>query len=207
DCTGHGVPGALMSMIGFNFLGQIVNEMHIRKTSAILDELHRKILFALNRNLASGDVKDGMDIALLRIFKGSRKIEFSGAVRPLYIVNAGKLNIIDGDIYSIGGIKDPEKESFSCHEMEVESGSMLYLFSDGYADQFGMSSEERGKVSAKTGTPAGKKFKYRRLRELLSAVSGKPADEQQRLISETFLAWKGNLEQVDDILVIGIRPD
>jgi serine phosphatase RsbU (regulator of sigma subunit) len=191
DCTGHGVPGALMSMIGFNFLGQIVNEMNIDKTSSILNELHRKILNALNKEYSARDIKDGMDIGLLRIFKRTNKIQFSGAVRPLYLLKNGNLEITKGDIFSIGGIKDVDAESFSLHEFSLEKGTSIYLFSDGYADQF--------------GGPKGKKFKYKQLQQLLVEVGNLSMDEQKNKVSETFKTWKGNLEQVDDVMVIGVK--
>ncbi|CAN5134360.1 hypothetical protein BH09BAC5_BH09BAC5_03710 [soil metagenome] len=191
DCTGHGVPGALMSMIGFNFLGQIVNEMKVADTAEILNTLHRKILFALNKDFISHEVKDGMDIALLRIFKNKNEIEFSGAVRPLYIVENGNLNLIKGDIFSIGGIKDANAESFSSHRQSVNKETCLYLFSDGFADQF--------------GGPHGKKFKYKLLKEFFVSNYTLPMEEQKNKLNETFQNWKGNLEQVDDVLVIGVK--
>lgn len=191
DCTGHGVPGALMSMIGFNFLSQIVNEMRIADTAEILNTLHRKILLALNKDFSTHEVKDGMDIALLRIYKGKNEIEFSGAVRPLYIIENGNLNLIKGDIYSIGGIKDVDGESFSSHRISVSKGASLYLFSDGFADQF--------------GGPFGKKFKYKALKELFISIHQLPMEEQKQKMNEAFEKWKGNLEQVDDVMIIGVK--
>lgn len=191
DCTGHGVPGAMMSMIGHNFLGQIVNEQDIEQPAQILNELHRKVLFALNKDYTSHDMKDGMDVALIRIDKKSGKIFFSGAVRPLYIVVDGELTIVKGDIYSIGGIKEVNAASFSQHEIEAPEGSCLYIFSDGFADQF--------------GGPEGKKFKYRQLKEMIVKNSDRPMQEQLAVIERTFNQWKGPHEQVDDVCIIGLR--
>ena len=191
DCTGHGVPGAMMSMIGYNFLGQIVNETDLSGTAEILNELHRKVLLALNKDLTSREMKDGMDIALLRIAKNNSVIEFSGAVRPLYIVRNKKLEIIKGDLYSIGGVKDAQKESFSTHIISADDHPTFYLFSDGYSDQF--------------GGPKGKKFKYKQLQELLLSCSGLKMEEQKKYIGESFDKWKGLLEQVDDVCMIGVQ--
>lgn len=191
DCTGHGVPGAMMSMIGYNFLGQIVNEMDIEQPADILNELHRKVIRALNKDLSARAVKDGMDVSLLRIDKRTGKISFSGAVRPVYIVTDGSLSELKGDIYSVGGIKDLEEQSFTQYEIEAAPGSCIYLFSDGYADQF--------------GGPRGKKFKYKQLRELLVVNSNLPMEEQRMAVEQTFHAWRANLEQVDDVCVVGLR--
>ncbi len=192
DCTGHGVPGALMSMIGYNFLGQIVNEMQVRRPPDILNELHKKVLLALNKDLATHDIKDGMDVALVRIRKDKSVIEFSGAVRPLYLVRSNELQVIKGDIYSIGGIKEVDDATpFSQHSIPYEAGTLVYLFSDGFADQF--------------GGPHGKKFKYSQLRTVLLRISTLPPEEQAEVLEKTFKEWKGNLEQVDDVMVIGVK--
>jgi serine phosphatase RsbU (regulator of sigma subunit) len=191
DCTGHGVPGAMMSMIGFNFLGQIVNEQDIEQPMDILNELHRKVILALNKDYTSRAMKDGMDVALLRIDKKTNKIYYSGAVRPIYIVVDGKLTEIKGDMYSVGGIKDVTTQTFSQHEIEAPPGSCIYLFSDGYADQF--------------GGPGGKKFKYKNLRSMLIKISTLSMDEQRSEVERTFHAWRAELEQVDDVCLMGLR--
>lgn len=191
DCTGHGVPGAMMSMIGYNFLGQIVNEQDVEQPAEILNELHRKVLLALNKDLSSREIKDGMDVALLRIDKKTGKIYFSGAVRPLYIIVDGEMTVVKGDIFSVGGVKDATSESFTQHEIEAPAGATLYIFSDGIADQF--------------GGPKGKKYKYKQLKDLLLENSGKSMSEQLAAIETSFDSWKGNLEQVDDVCVVGLR--
>jgi serine phosphatase RsbU (regulator of sigma subunit)/tetratricopeptide (TPR) repeat protein len=191
DCTGHGVPGALMSMIGLNFLNQIVNERGIEDTGAILDELHRNVLSALNDNLEERDSKDGMDIALLRIDTAARVAQFSGAVRPLCYTDGNGLKVIKGDRYSIGGIKSLSDSPFTSTLLHLTSTTTFYLFSDGYADQFGGSS--------------GKKFMMKKFQGLLEAVHHKPMNEQKKELDTAIEQWKGTLEQVDDILVIGAR--
>ncbi len=191
DCTGHGVPGAMMSMIGYNYLGQIVNEQDVDSPVDILNELHRKVILALNKDYTSRLMKDGMDVALLRIDKKTKQILFTGAVRPLYIIANGVLSEIKGDIYSIGGIKDVTTQTFTVHEVNAPVGSCLYLFSDGYADQF--------------GGPGGKKFKYKNLRALLLKNASLPMEEQRAEIEKTFHGWRAELEQVDDVCVMGLR--
>lgn len=191
DCTGHGVPGAMMSMIGYNYLGQIVNELDVDSPVDILNELHRKVILALNKDYTSRLMKDGMDVALLRIDKKTKQILFTGAVRPLYIITNGELTEIKGDMYSIGGIKDVTTQTFVQHEVNAPVGSCIYLFSDGYADQF--------------GGPGGKKFKYKNLRAMLTKNSSLPMDQQHAEVEKAFHAWRAELEQVDDVCVMGLR--
>lgn len=190
DCTGHGVPGALMSMVGLNMLGQIVREQHIYAPDKILGELHRRVVISLNTNIEKRSSMDGMDIGLLVVNKKNRTALFSGAVRPLVTVKHGFLEVYKGDRYSIGGIKDMDTP-FTLHELQLTPGSNVYLFSDGYADQF--------------GGPDRKKFMLKKFHDLLTQVSGKPMQEQEKDIRETYLSWKGGNEQVDDVLVIGLR--
>jgi serine phosphatase RsbU (regulator of sigma subunit) len=191
DCTGHGVPGALMSMIGLNYFTQIVGEMRINSPAEILNEMHKKVLLALNKDLSVHDIKDGMDTSLLRIRKGTGECTFAGAVRPLYIVRDGQLEEIKGDIYSIGGIKSVDQESFTEHTVQLSHGNCVYLFSDGIADQF--------------GGPKGKKFKYKQLRETILKVAHLDGKDQAAHLDQVFTQWKGNLEQVDDVCIIGLK--
>ena len=190
DCTGHGVPGALMSMIGVTFLRQIINEMNITHTAEILNHLHSMVLSALNEDVNFRNSQDGMDVALLKIDLSNKKAQFSGAVRPLYVATSTGFEIIKGDRFSIGGIKTLE-ESFSSVEIDWLKGTSFYLFSDGLADQFGQQS--------------CKKFKVKKLQDLLTDLNHQPMQEQYRCISELFNDWKGNLEQTDDVLLIGIK--
>lgn len=190
DCTGHGVPGALMSMIGVTFLRQIINEMNVIDTAEILNKLHSLVLGALNEDISRRDSKDGMDVALLKIDILNKKAQFSGAVRPLYIVDKSGLEIIKGDRFSIGGVKTME-ENFSKTDIDLAGGRSFYLFSDGFADQFGQA--------------GGKKFMIRNLQKTIEAICRLPMDEQHKHLSELFNAWKGSLEQTDDVLLLGIR--
>lgn len=193
DCTGHGVPGSLVSMMGFNFLNQIVNEGHVSDPGEILNQLHIKISTTLNKenDANSRNLRDGMDIALLSIDHKTGEVGFSGAVRPLYYFDEEGLKTIRSGMYSIGGIKSLSEEPFVTHKIQPKGKATFYLFSDGYADQF--------------GGPQGKKFKMKKLQELLESISPKTMDEQQREVERAFISWMGPLEQVDDVCMIGIR--
>lgn len=210
DCTGHGVPGAFMSMIGNDQLNHIVLEKKITKPSAILTELNRSIKSALKQTEAEGSTRDGMDIALISIryeVQSIRKIllEYAGANRPLWIVKKDEgqekrekmsspvpftLTEIKADKTAIGGSTE-EDYQFKNHSLELNRGDAVYLFSDGYVDQFGGSQ--------------GKKFMTKQLKELLLSIQEKPMQEQEIILNDTIEKWKGSQQQVDDILVIGIR--
>ena len=189
DCTGHGVPGALMSMVGTTLLNEIVNEKCISSPEEILYNLREGIIRSLKQT-AHGESKDGMDIALCTLT--GNILEYAGANNPLWIVRKGSKTIeeIKADKQPIGiyrGVPTP----FTKHTINLSEGDTLYIFSDGYADQF--------------GGPQGKKFKYKQLQKLILENSSRPMYEQQEALRQTLEDWKGNLEQVDDILVIGIR--
>jgi transcriptional regulator with GAF, ATPase, and Fis domain len=195
DCTGHGVPGAFMSMIGNDMLNDIVNRRGITRPDLILNELHKGIRYVLKQEQTLN--QDGMDIALVEIDKKNKKIYYAGAKNPLIYVCNNECFIVKADKIYIGGTQQREEQErlFKLNEIELSSEMMIYLFSDGMADQF--------------GGPKGKKFKQKQLMELLLANSNKPLEEQKNILDKTFVDWKGNLEQVDDVLVIGIRimPD
>ncbi len=194
DCTGHGVPGAFMSMLGVAFLNEITSGAEILTPAQILDKLRVKIVKELGQG-KDQENKDGMDISLLRMNLKTREIQWSGANNPLYIVNTveedltAALQEITPDKQPIGYF--PVMKPFTNHIADIKKGSICYLFSDGFADQFG---------GAK-----GKKFKYARLKDELLAIRLKPLAEQKILLNEAFEKWKGALEQVDDVLIIGIR--
>lgn len=193
DCTGHGVPGSLVSMIGFNFLNQVVNEMGITDPGEILDELHKRISMTLNKDQSTEHtaMRDGMDIALLSINRATNEITFSGAVRPLVYVDDEGIKSIRSGMYSIGGIKDLHSDLYPTHRVKTKGKATFYLFSDGYADQF--------------GGPQGKKFKMKKLQELLAAASKESMQRQEQIIAREFEQWMGRHEQVDDVCVIGVR--
>ncbi len=191
DCTGHGVPGALMSIVGNNILSQSINEHRISKPAAILDELNKGVTNTLRQKNEESKVKDGMDIVLISIDKRTSKIEFAGANNPIYHIRNGELMEIKGNKFPIGIFIGEELRHFTNHEIEVQKGDTLYLFTDGYADQF--------------GGPAGKKFKYNQFKANLLEIQKLPMKAQRETLLSSIRNWQGENEQVDDILVIGIK--
>lgn len=190
DCTGHGVPGAFMSLIGHNGLNQVVKDRGRTKPSEILFELNRLAFEALHKDREQGLVRDGMDLALCTLHPATGSLEFAGANNPLYVVRGGEVLSYGPDKNAIGSLElDPT--AFHDHQVLLEPGDMVYLFSDGYADQF--------------GGHKGKKFMYRRFRELLVSISQEPIERQRTRLHEEFNSWRGAHEQVDDILVMGFR--
>ncbi|MCE3280993.1 MAG: protein serine/threonine phosphatase [Bacteroidetes bacterium] len=191
DCTGHGVPGAFMSIIGCNLLTQAVNEYAITKPSAILNSVNKGLSKVLQQKKDEPSVKDGMDIALC-VFDPERMIlEYAGAYNPLWLVRDGNIIEFKADKFPVGAFVGEEVKQFSNHEISVVKGDVIYLFSDGYADQFG------GKD--------GKKFKYKSLQQLFLKNYLKSGQVQKNILNETFDKWIGELEQVDDVLVIGVK--
>jgi ligand-binding sensor domain-containing protein/serine phosphatase RsbU (regulator of sigma subunit) len=191
DCTGHGVPGAFMSLVGSTLLNEIVNTKKITSPSAILTRLNRSIINVLKQESGSESAHDGMDMALCTISKSKDKLVFSGAQRPLYHFRDQVLTEIKGNPYFIGGYYENMNKVFVNSEISLKKGDMIYMFSDGYADQFGQYTH--------------KKLTTKRFKELLKQVSDKPIKEQYTAIRNYFLQWKGVEEQVDDVLIIGIR--
>jgi serine phosphatase RsbU (regulator of sigma subunit) len=189
DCTGHGVPGAFMSMIGTAFLNEIVNERGITRPAMILSELRHRVIAALKQHGTEGEQKDGMDISLLA-FDEKGKAEWAGANNPLWLMRSNECLEYKPDKRPIGFYRG-QGLPFTHHEVELKKGDSLYLFTDGYADQFGGS--------------MGKKFKYRQMQDVMLSVCGRPMSEQHRVLHTVIEEWKGTLEQVDDILVLGIR--
>lgn len=194
DCTGHGVPGAFMSMINSSLLNETVNEKKIIKPSEILNEVRSGIIKSLKQNTKSGGQKDGMDIGLVSLrFKGDKiMLEYAGANNSMYLIRQGSQSVleeIDPDNMPVS-IADNLRD-FTNNEMELQHGDSIYIFTDGFADQFGGSK--------------GKKFKYPQFKELLLTIQDLGMDEQKEILHSTIEKWKGNLEQVDDILVIGVR--
>ncbi len=196
DCTGHGVPGAFMSMLGTAFLNEIVNSLgvneHVRslRASEILNQLRDHVIEALHQQESNSDTKDGMDVALCIIDMENKKLQFAGAHNPLYIIKDGELNEIRGDRMPIG-IDQNHKIPFTNHEIDVNTGDMFYIFSDGFIDQF--------------GGEKGHKFYSKNLKKLLLKIQDKPLAQQRGILDETIEKWKGQRPQVDDILVMGIK--
>ncbi len=192
DCTGHGVPGAFMSIIGHNMLNKIIKEYGITKPSEIMQYLDKEVNNTLNPGDETSTVKDGMDMTLI-CYNTKRKIlEFSGAYNPIYLIRKGELIETKGDRFAIGrSVGEITEKKFTNHEIEIIGGDTIYLFSDGYADQF--------------GGIGGKKFKSGPMKELILNIQDKNMDEQKMILESTVEAWRGNIEQIDDILVIGRR--
>ncbi|CAN5128071.1 hypothetical protein BH09BAC5_BH09BAC5_16130 [soil metagenome] len=193
DCTGHGVPGALMSVVGFNLLNQAVNEMGLTKPSDIIHHLDYGVNKLLRQSEEGNTVKDGMDLALCSYDASTRKMQYAGVFNPAYIICKDEFIQLKPDKFPIGINVDGVTDNYTNQEYQLYPGDMIYLFSDGYADQFG------GQV--------GKKYKYTRFRELLLKIYKLPCDEQKAILKKEFFDWMGNLEQVDDILVIGVRVE
>jgi phosphoserine phosphatase RsbU/P len=191
DCTGHGVPGAFMSIVGFNQLNNAVNVKKARKASDILNELNMGVIHTLNENTGESSIKDGMDMTLCVFDFKNRKLDFAGANNPIIQVHDKKLIKHKGSRFPIGAFVDNQPQVFTSTEIPLSEGDMIYMFSDGYADQF--------------GGPDNKKFFTKRFEQLLTDISGYPVDEQKEILKNTLYDWMGQNSQVDDILVIGIR--
>jgi sigma-B regulation protein RsbU (phosphoserine phosphatase) len=190
DCTGHGVPGALMSMLGCTFLNEIVNEKQVLNPADVLFELRERIIAILKQNQDKAERKDGMDIALCKIDLQGKRLFYSGAFNPLWVVRKGALIEFKANKFPIGTFVG-EKLRFTAHDYQLEEGDCIYLFTDGYADQF--------------GGPSNKKFNYKRMSQLLLDVNGLSMQQQKTKLEQAMEAWQKQLEQVDDMLVMGIR--
>ena len=190
DCTGHGVPGALMSILGISFLEEIVNNRKISDTGEILDMLRIEILRALHQKSKCQETKDGIDISLCIINYTKKQIQFSGAFNNLYLIRNDELIEFRADRMPIG-VSIFSNRSFATQDILYYPGDIIYMFSDGYADQF--------------GGPANKKFKYTSLKKLLIDVHKLPVIKQQNILEKEFNFWKGDMIQTDDVLIIGLR--
>ncbi len=190
DCTGHGVPGAFMSMLGVAFLNEIVSKLNDLNASFILDELRRHVIESLHQTGREGESQDGMDITLFMIDLNTQELEFAGANNPLLIYRNSELIELKADKMPIG-IHTRVNEAFSNKSFQLQKGDMVYAFSDGYPDQF--------------GGPDGKKFMIRNFKRLLSEVNMKPVRDQKQILESTLQDWMSNTSQIDDILVMGVR--
>jgi serine phosphatase RsbU (regulator of sigma subunit) len=188
DCTGHGVPGAMLAMLAQSLLNEIVNVWSITSPELILYELHRKVRQILNQ--AGGTNQDGMDMALCVIDKKTGVLEYAGAKNPMYLIQEGNLLEVKGDKQPIGGLQKEEERLFVKHSFSLKDISAFYLFSDGYTDQFG--GEDGGKFMAK------------RLRALLLSIHHLPMEEQREKLAMVIENWMGNERQIDDILMVGV---
>lgn len=192
DCTGHGVPGALMSIIGNFILNQTVASGDGILPGQILDGLNEGVTNTLKIGQAeSVGSKDGMDITLVKIDYKNKKLFFAGAFNPLYLVRNGEISEIKTDKFPIGHYAEEPERKYQTQEIDIQKDDMFYIFTDGYADQF--------------GGPLGKKFMYKKFREILVNSYTLPMQEQKAALDNAIETWRGDLEQVDDILVMGFR--
>lgn len=191
DCTGHGVPGAFMSMIGNSLLNEIVSKKGTNDAASILKRLHQGVRKSLKQDRDSYESKDGMDLALAVIDTTTNILQYSGAKRPMFHYNNGFFEEIKADKQSIGGLEMEDHYTFTNHNFELKKGDTFYLFTDGYVDQF--------------GGEKGKKFSTKRLKETLEGMQPLSMKEQKQELNSIIDNWKSEVEQIDDILVIGIR--
>ncbi|GAB4146139.1 MAG: hypothetical protein Fur0041_20590 [Bacteroidia bacterium] len=193
DCTGHGVPGALVSIVGIHQLNAILEKYEGVSTSFVLEALHRQIRLALNKDASHGESNDGMDIGLICIDPDERLARFSGASRPLYYINKEGFHALRGDRYSVAGVKTDQDPPYTEHLISLHGNVKFYLTSDGYADQF--------------GHKTGKKLMTKKLQQLIEETSVYPIAEQGIKLSQFFDDWKGASGQVDDVMIVGFSVE
>ncbi|MEO9532484.1 MAG: tetratricopeptide repeat protein [Crocinitomicaceae bacterium] len=189
DCTGHGVPGAMLTMLGTAYLNEICAGGIVHTPSEILDQLKAKITKELSQKGQAGESKDGMDMSLMRINLKTNEVQWSGANNPLYQIRSGELSEIKADKQPIG--YSDNVKPFSNHLLDIQKGDSVYLFTDGYADQF--------------GGEKGKKFKYSNFKKILIETDTEEGQKQHDILDKTIESWRGELEQLDDICIVGIR--
>jgi serine phosphatase RsbU (regulator of sigma subunit) len=191
DCTGHGVPGALLSMIGIEIIEKTINVDNIEKPSEILSVLNKELEKTFSREKNIGTIiRDGMDIGLCVVNRKRKKLQFAGAFFPLYFIRDNSLIELKDDKLIIG--MNPLNNPYTNHEIDIQDDDIFYIFSDGYVDQFGGSQ--------------GKKFMYRRFRYLLLTIHSLPLADQKVILEDNIRTWMNGNVQVDDIMVIGFRP-
>jgi PAS domain S-box-containing protein len=191
DCTGHGVPGALLSLIGYFLLNDIVRSRKITDPGVILDQLDEGVTETLRQDQDDSETKDGMDIALCRINTAERKVEYAGAHRPLYVMKKGEMEEIKGNKFAIGGGIYKNQTKFTNHKLQLSKGDTIFFCSDGFPDQF--------------GGPDNRKFGPRQLRDIISRVHDMPMMEACKIFDHEWEAWRGDHKQTDDVLLIGIK--
>ncbi len=193
DCTGHGVPGAFMTIMVNDFLTEIVESRSITQPHKILEELDKKILLTLQKQTSLASTHDGMDIAIVNINRTNRTIQFAGAKNPLWYVRNQQMHQVKASPFSIGYSQFTKNKSFENHTISLLPGDVFYIFSDGYQDQF--------------GGDRNRKYMRKRFRNLLTDLSQHPIEAQQELLRDEFLDWKATNEQTDDVIVIGFQFD
>lgn len=192
DCTGHGVPGAMLAIVG-NILLDNLCYFKDNQTDEVLNRLHDKMVKVLRQKAAETNINDGLDIAICKYLIKDKKMQFTGAHRPLFVMRkSGELVEIKGDRQAIGGVQGRKaRKPFTRHTVDVEQGDRVYLFSDGYTDQF--NEENKLKMGSK------------RLRELLIEHHDKSMDEVRKILASEWKTWKGNAPQTDDVLMMGVE--
>jgi serine phosphatase RsbU (regulator of sigma subunit) len=194
DCTGHGVPGGFMSMLGVSLLNEIINEHDLTEPALILSRLRKKVIKALRQKGLSGEQQDGMDMTICVIDKEQMTLNYAAANHAFYVVRKKESGV---ELEEYRGEKQPvgifgsELKPFKQYTIELKPNDIIYTFTDGFADQF--------------GGPKGKKFKYKQLKELLLSTQTFDLKDQETIIKNKFYSWKGDLEQVDDVCLIGIK--
>ncbi len=190
DCTGHGVPGALMSILGIGFLNEIMQTGFNLKANRILNLMREKVMKALNQTGIGSKAKDSIDLGLCIIDCTTKKMEFSGANRPLILFREGELTEFKPDKMTIG-VAPLREAPFTNIYIDTQPGDSFYLFSDGFSDQFGEITD--------------KKFKHKRFRRLIESVGKLPMAQQKKHFERAFKEWKGKTQQIDDVLVFGFK--
>ena len=189
DCTGHGVTGAFLSVVGSSLFTQIINEKKIIEPGLILDALHEQMITTLNQR--NTDSTDGMDVSICSFESNTKLLKYAGANRPLWIIRKGELMIFNPNKFPVGGLQINHEENFQSHEIQMEENDAFYIFTDGYADQFGGEN--------------GKKLMTKKFKEILLSIQHLDMKEQKKYLGNHLEKWKGEHEQVDDVLVIGVR--
>ena len=192
DCTGHGVPGAFMSMLGITLLDEIVNKKNIFDSNQILDEMRIAVIKSLKQRGLRGEAQDGMDLSLCSINTKTNIMQYSGAYNPLYMVRNGELLRYKANRMPIG-IYYKKTAEFTCHTIQLQKNDIIYLFSDGYLDQFSEKTSE--------------KLMLKNFRKYLLETCNLPLNEQKDYLENKLSEWQGNADQVDDILVFGVKID
>lgn len=191
DCVGHGVPGALLAMLGSNLINYAVQHLRIQDPARILQVVNTELKRTFNETKKNNLGHDGIDMAICAYNRYDQKLYFAGAHRPMVLADSSGCRLIRGDKKSVGN-GTPSSHEFECQEIVFEDNAMIYMFTDGYPDQF--------------GGEHGKKFKVKKLVQLLDTVSQLHLEDQEDIIRESLHLWRGQLPQVDDILLVGVRP-
>ena len=190
DCTGHGVPGAFMSIMGINLLNEIVSKTGALRANEVLNELRDHLITSLGQTGHRYEAKDGMEMALCVVDMESKQLQFSGAFRPMYLLRNEELIETKGDRMPIG-IYNEEEVSFTNKEIQIQDNDVFYLFTDGYVDQI--------------GGPNKKTFKSRNFKKLLKDIYQRPLKEQKAILEKEHKTWRSDMEQIDDIMILGVK--